>query len=377
MPSLSACTMSSFTEISAKRSLGRRTMARNLGVEAHRAAERLPDFLRLASQERELLSLVKSRRAPATLLGLRSGVAADEVFPADDRQPPAGVLRRIADHRFGLSAAGHEFGLLQHPLAHHDDPAVALAQVLLGPVRNGTLAHPGHEVLVHYVRGDPAPRLRLVDRAVPVGDALLSERLHLVWHPVEEPSDAQHVLVVDGHPPFEVAAGEETVRPQAGASDGPQLVRLRLTFENTAVDEPVLELVETDLQMGRRLRPLVTLQHARPVAVQPLEVHGVDRVLLALEPVTGDFREDDLHEAISPSERLPGGHERHRRRPQVSPQQAGLGLHGIRLDTHAVLETSLGIRDLLEGLLQALAGVIPHPAVVVAAQPATLDPSIR
>src|SRR5262249_8468679 len=107
-----------------------------------------------------------------------------------------------------------------------------------------------------------------------------------------------------------------------------------------------------------------------------LEVHGVDRVFLTLEPVTGDFREDDLHEAVAPGERLPGGHERDRWWPQVGPQQAGLGLHGIRLDTHAVLEASLGIRDLLEGLLQAPAGVIPHPAVVMAAQPGALDPSI-
>src|SRR5882762_3654428 len=50
------------------------------------------------------------------------------------------------------------------------------------------------------------------------------------------------------------------------------------------------------------------------------------------------------------------------------PEQAGLSLHGIRFDTHAVLKVSLWIRDLLAGLLQALAGVIPHPAVVVAAQ---------
>src|SRR5262245_34709694 len=173
-----------------------------------------------------------------------------------------------------------------------------------------------------------------------------------------------------------MAAGEETVRPQAGAPDGPQLIRLRLTFQNTAVDEPVLELVEADLQMGRRLRPPVTLQNTCPVAVKPLEVHRVDRVFLALEPVTGDFREDDLHEAVAPGERLPGGHERHRWRSQVGPQQAGLGLYGIRLDTHTVLKASLGICNLLEGLLQALAGVIPHPTVVVAAQPAAFDPSI-
>src|SRR5262249_31258295 len=120
----------------------------------------------------------------------------------------------------------------------------------------------------------------------------------------------------------------------------------------------------------------VTLQDTRPVAVQPLEVHRVDRVLLTLKPVTGDFREDDLNETVAPRERLPGGHEGHRRRPQVGPQQASLGLHGIRLDTHTVLKASLGIRNLLKWLLQALTGLIPYPAVVVAAQPAALDPSI-
>src|SRR5215510_9223154 len=220
---------------------------RDLGVEAHRAAEGLPDLLRLAGQEGEVLSLNEPWRALAPLVAVRSGVTADEVLPADDREPHAGVLRRIADHCLGLAAAGHELGLLQHPLAHCDDAAVALAQVLLGPVSEGTLAHPGDEILVHYVRGNPASRARLVNRAVPVRDAVLRERLHLVRHPVEEPADAQHVLVVDGHSPFEVAAGEETVRPQAGAPDGPQLVRLRLTYQNTAVNEPVLELLEADL----------------------------------------------------------------------------------------------------------------------------------
>src|SRR5262245_173416 len=216
---------------------GRASLARDLGVEAHRTAEGLPDLLRLAGQEGEVLSLNEPWRALAPFVAVRSGVTADEVLPADDRQPHAEVLRRIADHRLGLAAAGHELGLLQHPLAHCDDAAVALAQVLLGPVGEGTLAHPGDEILVHYVRRDPASRARLVNRAVPVGDAVPCERLHLVWLPVEDPAAGQHVLVGDGHSRFEVAAGEATVRPHAGAPDGPQLVRLRLTFQDTAVDE--------------------------------------------------------------------------------------------------------------------------------------------
>src|SRR5262249_9326140 len=127
---------------------GRTNVARDFGVEAHRAAKGLPDLLRLAGQEGEVLSLDESRRALAPLDAVRSGLAADEVLPADDREPHAGVLRGIADHRFGLTAAGHKLGLLEHPLAHQDDAAVALAQVLLRPIGEATLAHPCDKVLV-------------------------------------------------------------------------------------------------------------------------------------------------------------------------------------------------------------------------------------
>src|SRR5215510_302760 len=97
---------------------------RDFGLEAHRAAKGLPDLLRLAGQEGEVLSLDESRRALAPLVAVRSGIAADEVLPANDREPNAGILLRIADHRLGLAAAGHKLGLLQHPLAHCDDAAV-------------------------------------------------------------------------------------------------------------------------------------------------------------------------------------------------------------------------------------------------------------
>src|SRR5262245_23800724 len=116
------------------------------------------------------MSLNEPWRALAPLVAVRSGVTADEVLPADDREPHAGVLRWIAAHRLGPAAPGHELGLLQHPLAHCDHAAVALAQVLLGAVGEGALTHPGDEVLVHYVRGDPAPRACLVNWAVPVRD---------------------------------------------------------------------------------------------------------------------------------------------------------------------------------------------------------------
>src|SRR6185369_16346930 len=196
-------------------------------------------------------------------------------------------------------------------------------------------------------------------------------------HAIEEPADAQHVSVVDRHAPLEVPAGEETVRPEAAAADGPELVLLGLALEDAPVGEAVLELLEAHLQVRRRAVAVGTAERARPVRVEPLEVHGVDRVLLALEPVARNLGEYDLHEAVLPGEGLPGRHERHRRGPEISPEEPGLRLDRIGLDAHPVLEPGFRMRELLERLLQTAARVLPEPAVVVAAQAAILDPSIR
>src|SRR5437870_1709341 len=81
---------------------------------------------------------------------------------------------------------------------------------------------------------------------------------------IDEPADAQQVGVVDGHAPLEVRAGEETVRPEAGATHRPQLAVVRLAFEHPAIREAVLELVERDLQMRGRLPAAGAAQDARP-----------------------------------------------------------------------------------------------------------------
>src|SRR5438445_2706479 len=62
------------------------------------------------------------------------------------------------------------------------------------PIGDSALADPRHEVLVHDMRIDPAPGLLVANRSVPVRDALLAERLHLLGHPVEEPADAERGL---------------------------------------------------------------------------------------------------------------------------------------------------------------------------------------
>src|SRR2546427_7001324 len=222
------------------------------GVLAHRAAKGRPDLFRLSRQEGEFSAQLQSRSALARGLVLDIRRSLQEELAPDDRQPDAAVLLRIADHAHGLFALRDPLGVLQDALAHQDDAAVALAQVLLGPVGHGALADPGDEVLVHDVRGDPAIGERILDRAVPVGDLVLLVRLHLVRHAIEEPADAQHVAVVDRHAPLEVAAGEEAVRPEAAAPDGPELVLLGLALQDAAIDETVLELLEAHLQVRGR-----------------------------------------------------------------------------------------------------------------------------
>src|SRR2546422_6163966 len=356
-------TMSAMIALAAR---GRAGVAAGLR-QAHRAAIRRPDLLRLSRQEGEFFTEKQPRRPLARGFALDPRRAVDEEIAADDRQPDAPVLLRISDHALGLAAAHHPLGVFEDAPAHHDDAAIALAQMLLRAVGDRALADPGDEVLVHDVRGDPPVRQRILDRARPVGDPVLLEGLHVVRHAIEEPAHAQHVRVVDGHAPLEVAAGEQAVRPETAAPDGPQLVLLGLAREDAPIGEAVLELLEADLQVRRRPVPVDAVQRARPVRVQPLEVHGVDGVLMTLRPVAGDLREHDLHEAILPGEGLPGRHERRRRRPQVGPEQAGLGLHRIRFDSDAILEPGTRARCLLERLLQAPAGVVPQPAVVVAA----------
>src|SRR5262249_54758112 len=133
---------------------------------------------------------------------------------------------------------------------------------------------------------EPAPCLGIRHGSGPAWDALLFERL-VTRDGVDEPADAEGVLVVDGHPPLEVA-GVETVGPEADASYGPWLIRLGGIRANPSVDEAMVEFVEAEPGMSGGPWPILATQGLRPVRVEPFEVHRVDRVLLTLEPVTGN-----------------------------------------------------------------------------------------
>src|SRR5438093_11032048 len=193
-------------------------------IEAHRSFVRQADLLRLADQEWKVLPQHESRRALKIAGDRVTREAVDEVLAADDRKRYAHVLVRVTNQPLRLTATGHRVGVLQDSLAHRDDAAVALPAMLLRPIGDGPLSHPRDEVLVHDVRGDPSPGLRILDRARPVRDAILRERLHVVRHSIEEPADRERGLVVDRDAPLEVPAGEETVRPETRAPDRPQRV---------------------------------------------------------------------------------------------------------------------------------------------------------
>src|SRR5437870_4789868 len=108
----------------------------------------------------------------------------------------------------------------------------------------------------------------------------------------------------------------------------------------------------------------------------PFEMHRVDRVLLALEPVARDLGLDDLAEPVLPREEFPIRHQGARLRAEIGPEEAAQLFDRVGLDTDLILETGLGMRQILVGLHQNAAVGAVEPAMVVAAQPAFLDIAI-
>src|ERR1700738_4398507 len=140
--------------------------------------------------------------------------------------------------------------------------------------------------------------------------------------------------------------------------------------------EAVLEFAEIDLDVVRRVRTGPPLQPQAPVRMGPFEMHRVDRVLLALEPVARDLGLDDLAETVRPREEFPIRHQRPRLRPEIRPYEAAQFGDRVGLDVDSIPEPSLGIRDILIGLREAASRLVIEPAVIVAAQPVRFDIAI-
>src|SRR5213076_539953 len=105
-------------------------------------------------------------------------------------------------------------------------------------VGDGALPDPGDDILIDDVAGDPAA-VFAPKRAFPRRHAVLHVRLAALRHANEEPRHRQRVLVVHRHPPFEVAAEIEAVRPQRDAADGPILILFALALAHALVGETV------------------------------------------------------------------------------------------------------------------------------------------
>src|SRR5438552_4257618 len=119
-----------------------------------------------------------------------------------------------------------------------------------------------------------------------------------------------------------------------------------------------------------RVRSRIATQPQVPIHVHPFEVHRIDRVFLALKPVTWNFGKDNLAETILPSERLPIWNERGRRGTKVSPNQSSSLGDRIGLDSDFVFEVCVARCDIVVWLLEAPARFIEHPSVIIATQSA-------
>src|SRR5262249_30037277 len=157
---------------------------------------------------------------------------------------------------------------VEEALADHGDAEVAGAEILLGAVRDGALADPGDDVLIDHVARDPAPAL-VLDRAMPGRDRSLLVGLALLGYARVEPADAQRVLIVDRHAPFEMVAEIEAVRPQRDAADGPVGVGLVGTLAHALVEEAVLEFLELELEVPRPVGVGLPVEPLAPVLVHP------------------------------------------------------------------------------------------------------------
>ena len=131
--------------------------------------------------------------------------AFQKYLPAHDREFDAVVDGRVPDDGLGVIVGFlDQLHIRKVLIPDHVDALVAFAEGLFGPVGEGALADPGDEILVHDVGADPAACLRIGQRRRPGGDAVLNIGLPALGDPVEEPADAERVLVINRHAPFEV-----------------------------------------------------------------------------------------------------------------------------------------------------------------------------
>ena len=96
-----------------------------------------------------------------------------EEIPLSHRQRDALVDLRIPDNGFGILALGYGIQIAEKTLPQHQDAAVAGPQMLLGSIRDGSLADPSDKILIHDVARDPEACRRIRNGAMPRRDPFL------------------------------------------------------------------------------------------------------------------------------------------------------------------------------------------------------------
>ena len=109
----------------------------------------------------------------------------------------------------------------------------------------------------------------------------------------------------------------------------------------------------------------------RRVAVQPIEMRRIDRVLHRLEPVaTVDLVLLDPALAVLPRQHVPARQQRPRRRPKICPQKSAQFFDRIGDVLDLVLEAAF-LR--LGGLLEASSRAVEFPAMIATANAFLVD----
>ncbi len=119
------------------------------------------------------------------------------------------------------------------------------------------------------------------------------------------------------HVPIPLGYSQD-VREENGVPNAPPLVIFSLAFYEPALDDPVLKTVKPYLDMippafqGGAVKPLALFRGllaadgpGSPVAVEPLEVDRVERVVHALKPVGGEHDLFNFPRDVSPNQYVP------------------------------------------------------------------------
>src|SRR5581483_942048 len=298
----------------------------------------------------------RANSLPAVLAD--ADVSNTAVVHALSRQGDDLVLGWISEHVHRLLAALHTFDLLLEELAEEDDAHVGGAQLLEVAIGDLALRGPAHDVLAVNEVGDELAVLGL-PRHLHVGDVLLWRRGHIQLR--GGVPDVQRMGIVHRDPDLSGGVGQHAWEHHC--------------MLDAAFQDAMLEQVEADASVVTyrlgvvnlaALLSLLAQDVVAVVAVEPLNVRAVERVLHDLDPVAGNHGKANLPYGVVPDEGVVARQQRSRLGAEVGEDESTQLLHRIAGHFDPVLE---GAFRWLGGLLQTGALAVEQPAVVGAAQP--------